>query len=50
MNDPNKVKQVPLTQHEIETLIKLLKRAIPDQNEQETVWNVVNRLEIIKRL
>lgn len=50
MNDPNTMKQVPLSSQEIEVVLRLLKHAIPAQEEQETVWNVVNRLEIIKRL
>jgi hypothetical protein len=48
--NPDKMKQVPFTNDEITVLIRLLTNTIPAQDEQEIVWNIINRLRIILKL
>lgn len=50
MTNSSKMKQVPLSDYEISVVIKILTHGIPEPDEQETLWNVVNRLKIIARL
>lgn len=50
MTNQEKMKQVPLTDYEIIVVIKVLSNGIPEPKDQDILFNVINRLQIIARL
>ena len=45
--DPNQAKIVTLTNYEILLIILLLKKVVPNKEDQLVVWNIVAKLERI---
>jgi hypothetical protein len=50
MAEKSKVKQIHLTDEEIDVLIKLLNHAVPEMSDQEVVWNLANKLRVYRKL
>ena len=47
--EPNQEKLIILTNYEIITTISLLRKTIPDHDDQQTVINVIEKLQKIVR-
>lgn len=42
------MKQLPITNEELDILIQLLRHAVPAKDEEEIVFNLVNRMKVIR--
>lgn len=44
------MKQVPVTDEELELLIKLLSGSVPGKDEESILFNLINRMKVIRRM
>lgn len=44
------MKQIPMTDEELDVLIKLLTTVIPDKHDELLLYNLVNRLKVVRRM